>query len=166
MLKGDTGLLPQRDAKRYESQRKPEHSLSRRQPDIAARFLQYSKFLARYSSVPAAGKYRKSKTHWTCVVQPGRKPWVCLVYRQRQGRARSGCNPRHRIPPQLVQPVGLAVKRRTGARACRAETRSGVQRYNSQVGQECPTYNQPRISRNGRTHVARYVSMLPRQEDR
>ncbi len=39
--------------------------------DIAARFLQYSKFLARYSSVPAAGKYRNSRTHWTCVVQGG-----------------------------------------------------------------------------------------------
>ena len=78
MLKGDTGLLPQEDAKRHESQWKREHSLSRRQletyPDIAARFLQYSKFLARYSSVPAAGKYRKSRTHWTCVVQPGHRP--------------------------------------------------------------------------------------------
>lgn len=75
MLKGDTGLLPQKDAKRHESQWKPEHSLSRRQletyPDIAARFLPYSKFLARYSSVPAAGKYRKLRTYWTCVVQPG-----------------------------------------------------------------------------------------------
>ncbi len=77
MLKGDTGLLPQKDAKRHESQWKPERSLSRRQletyPDIAARFLQNSKFLARYSSVPAAGKYCKSRTHWTCVVQPGRR---------------------------------------------------------------------------------------------
>ncbi len=87
-LKGDTGLLPQKGAKRHESQWKPEHSLSRRQletfPDIAARFLQYSKFLARYSSVPAAGKYRKSRTHWTCVVQPG-----------------------HRLPPMTTEPSGL-----------------------------------------------------------
>ncbi len=65
MLKGDTGLLPQEDAKRHESQWKREHSLSRRQletyPDIAARFLQYSKFLARYSSVPAAGRASQIK---------------------------------------------------------------------------------------------------------
>ncbi len=74
MLKEDTGRLPQKDAKRHKSQWKPERSLSHRQretyPDIAARFLQYSKFLARYSSVPAAGKYRISRMHWTCVVQP------------------------------------------------------------------------------------------------
>ena len=60
MLKEDTGLLPQEGAKRHKGQWNPEHSLFGRQletyPDIAARFLQYSKILARYSSVPAAGE--------------------------------------------------------------------------------------------------------------
>ena len=58
MLKGDTSPLPEKDAR--SSRRQLETY-----PDIAARFLQNSKFLARYSSAPAAGKYRKSRTHWT-----------------------------------------------------------------------------------------------------